>query len=66
MMIPLTIPHPIYRFLTPCIVMSGTKQAVGAIDPRSTTTDSVKPLIIQAPDNTCGYIDGKKGKHLST
>lgn len=39
--------------------------AVEALEfPTSTGTPTEEPLIIKAPDATCGYIDGRKGKYI--
>lgn len=66
-MILISIPRSTYRFLIMVVVMGGIKQAVDAIDSPPTSTSAVKPLnplIIQAPDNNCGYLEGKQGKEV--
>lgn len=56
---------PTYGFLASIfLVMSDTGQVVEAAAPPSSTNGTVKPLIIQASNNICGYIEGAEGKQM--
>lgn len=47
------------------MMASGVLSALDAPGPPpSTSTATEKPLIIKAPDATCGYIEGEKGNSM--
>lgn len=59
----LSILRPLSRFLAPVLLItSGMNLTVYAMDHPSLNAGAAGSLVIQAPDNVCGYIEGFQGE----